>query len=318
MPAILTHDFFGKDAYGPAMDVVDLVTPDERDAFILGNQGPDPLFYLNVVPKAPWDAFKDLGTTLHHDAPTSVMLALRQAVDKAPYEEQPVVRAYAAGFLCHYLLDSAMHPLVYFWQDGITSAGVENLDASDGVIVHAEIERDFDEMVLWTKMHQTVETYRPYDQVLRARDATLETIGRLYAATGLSALADDTERAPKVFPEAVRCFRVTQRAFYLPGKVRASLISSAEKRYLHGRYSLYLAMAHRPRRAESSEFDNHEHLGWKNPFTGVVSQKSFWDIYGDALGRVPAALEAFFAEGFDEEAAHGLTGGLNFSGEPVD
>ena len=32
MPAMLTHDFFGQDAYGDAMQVVDLLTSDQRDA----------------------------------------------------------------------------------------------------------------------------------------------------------------------------------------------------------------------------------------------------------------------------------------------
>lgn len=319
MPAVLTHDFFGKDAYGPAMESVDLITPDQRDAFILGNQGPDPLFYLQILPRG-WDSYKALGNAMHHDAPSTLLLCLRQAVDAMPEEDRSVAQAYAAGFVCHYLLDSAVHPLVYFWQFGVTDAGVPELDSSDGGIVHAEIERDLDEMVLWHKMHQTVETYRPYEHVLQARPETLDLIGRLYAKTDFSVMANGADDAPRVFPEAVRCFRLTQRAFYLSGdgQAKAWLFSTAERRVLHNRYSLYLAMAHRVRRAETSSFDNHEHLGWRNPFTDEVSTTSFWDIYRGALGRVRTMLPAFFGDGFEVQAAHELTGGLNFSGEPTD
>lgn len=317
MPAVLTHDFFGKDAYGPAMETVDLITPDQRDAFILGNQGPDPLFYLQIAPRR-WDLYKRLGSTMHHDAPSTLMLCLRRAVDDMPAEEQSVARAYAAGFVCHFLLDSSVHPLVYFWQEGITGAGVDGLDNSDASIVHAEIERDLDEMVLWHKVHQTVETYRPYDHVLAARDQTLDIIGRLYAKTGFSVLADEPRAAADVFPAAVRCFRLTQHAFYLSGAGKAWFFSTAERHILHNRYSLYLAMAHRPRRAETSSFDNREHLGWRNPFTQEVSTDSFWDIYDASLARVRTAVPLFFEEGFDLDAAHELTAGLNFSGEPTD
>ena len=59
MPALLAHDFFAQDAYGSALSTVDLYAPDERDAFLLGSQGPDPLFYLLLLP--PLDDFKRLG-----------------------------------------------------------------------------------------------------------------------------------------------------------------------------------------------------------------------------------------------------------------
>ena len=50
MPAILTHDFFGKDAFDIAAGKLGFSTMEEREAFLLGNQGPDPLFYLAVDP----------------------------------------------------------------------------------------------------------------------------------------------------------------------------------------------------------------------------------------------------------------------------
>ena len=42
MPAILTHDFFGKCVADDAAKLLGFVTEDERCAFLLGNQGPDP------------------------------------------------------------------------------------------------------------------------------------------------------------------------------------------------------------------------------------------------------------------------------------
>lgn len=171
MPAMLTHDQFGQDAYGMALEVTDLFTPDERDAFLLGNQGPDPLFYLLLLP--PLDEFRVWGSRMHNERPSAVFCAMRQAVDGLPAEERKVGRAYLAGFTCHYLLDRAIHPLVYFWERGICQAGVSDLDSSDGNIVHAEIERDLDEMVLFAKRNQTIKSYRPYEQVLRGRDQML-------------------------------------------------------------------------------------------------------------------------------------------------
>ncbi|MFR5093157.1 MAG: hypothetical protein ACLTDR_15265 [Adlercreutzia equolifaciens] len=41
MPAIITHDLFGKDVYGETFDIIG-GSRDAAEAFLLGNQGPDP------------------------------------------------------------------------------------------------------------------------------------------------------------------------------------------------------------------------------------------------------------------------------------
>ncbi len=317
MPALLTHDFFGQDAYGCAMDHVDLLTPDERDAFLLGNQGPDPFFYLTIMPTTPRDR-RDIGQTLHHQSPAVTLSRLRAGLDSTPADELPVARAYAAGFLCHYLLDSTMHPLVYHWVDGITQAGVEGLDQGDSGEVHAEIERDFDEHVLWEKRQRTVADYRPYAEVLKGRDEMLQMVGSLYERSFPEVARSGGGRAAdRVFPLAVNCFRVSQRVFYLEGSAAGNAVAGIEKRVMHNRYSLFHAMSHRRREAPSSDFDNRGHDAWANPFTGEVSRDSFWDLYELAQGKVDAALDDFLSEGFDFDRAERLTGGLNFSGEPV-
>lgn len=316
MPAMLTHDFFGQDAYGPALESVSLFTPDERDAFLLGNQGPDPLFYLMLMP--PLHEFEELGSNMHKDPPTPLFVSLRRAVDALPEADKSVGRAYLAGFTCHYLLDRAMHPLVFWWERGLCRAGVDGLDGSDHSIVHAEIERDLDEMVLFTKRNQTIETYRPYEEVLRGSDDMLRVVGDIYYRSVVGELADGESSTARVFPLAVSCFRVAQRMFYSPTGTKARLLERVEKPVRHIRHSLVKAMSHRVRAELTSDFDNRDHLPWNNPFSGVQSDASFWDLYNAALDEVGAALAIVVEDGFDEEAALTLTRGLNFSGACVE
>ena len=316
MPAMLTHDQFGQDAYGMALEVTDLFTPDERDAFLLGNQGPDPLFYLLLLP--PLEEFRVWGSRMHNERPSAVFCAMRQAVDGLPAEERKVGRAYLAGFTCHYLLDRAIHPLVYFWERGICQAGVSDLDLSDGNIVHAEIERDLDEMVLFTKRNQTIKSYRPYEQVLRGRDQTLAVLGDLYRDSAIGPFAEDEPTLNEVYPLAVYCFRLAQRMFWSPRGHKAKALARIEAPMLKKRYSLVRAMSHRVRAELTSDFDNRERKPWRNPFTGEILNSSFWDLYEGALGEVPGALQVVLGNEFDSDAAAELTGGLNFSGERVE
>ena len=316
MPAILTHDFFGQDAFGTALGVLAMFTPDERDAFLLGNQGPDPLFYLQLTP--PLKAFQHLGNDMHAEEPSKLLVRMRRAVDGLDEAERPVGRAYLAGFVCHYLLDRAVHPLVYYWERGICQAGIEDLDGSDHNIVHAEIERDLDEAVLYAKRHETIVSYRPYEEVLRASDDVLRTIGKVYFEAAVSDIAHGERTATRVYPIAVRCFRVAQRMFFSPKGRKMSKLAKLESPILHNRYSLVRAMSHRVRAQESSPYDNHGHNAWRNPFTGKKSDRSFWDLYERTLDEVEPTLQQVFADDFDEPASAALTLGLNFSGEPME
>lgn len=314
MPAILTHDFFGRDAAETVSSQVNLMSKDAHDAFLLGNQGPDPLFYLIIDPSISKQS--RVGKLMHHARPAKLLLSLHDALSMLTRSERPVGEAYAAGFLCHYLLDTSMHPLVFANEHALCDAGIKNLDRSDASIVHAEIERELDEMVLYEKRHETVAKYRPYRKVLRASDATLAIIDKLYFYMNLWTYSRTLEL--NTYSHAVKSFRVMQRAFWSPKGRLAGALGVVDRTFRHTRYSLVKAMSHRDRASAKSTFANQGHSEWTNPFTGETSTESFWDLYEEALGRVFDAVDVFFLDDFDEEAAERLTGNLNFSGEPVD
>ena len=314
MPAILTHDFFGRDAADTVSSQVNLMSKDARDAFMLGNQGPDPLFYLLIDPRIGKQS--RVGDLMHHARPTKLLLSLRDALTMLTKSERPVGDAYAAGFLCHYLLDSSLHPLVFAEQYRGCDAGVDGLGRKDGSIVHAEIERDLDEMVLYEKRRETVATYRPYREVLRGSDAVLAIIDKLYFYMNLWTYSRTLEL--DTYTHAVKSFRVMQHVFWSPKGRKSKALDIIERVGRRGGYSLARAMSHHARASAESPFANQDHNEWTNPFTGAVSTESFWDLYEEALGRVFDAEALFFSGDFDAEAAERLTNNLNFSGAPVD
>lgn len=313
MPAVLTHDFFARDAWPQVAAQLGLSGTDQHDAFLLGNQGPDPLFYVKIF---PWVEKRNrVGDLMHHAHPAHVLASFREALGMLSAAERPVGQAYVAGFCCHYLLDSTMHPLVFAMEQGICNAGVEGLGPEDHGDVHAEIERDLDEMVLYTKLGQTIKTFRTYAEVLRASDEVLAIIDKLYFYVCLWTYNITLD--PGTFTQAVKAFRIMQRVFWSPSGLLHRVFGTIELKFLGKRYSFYGAMAHRVRAEAVSSFANAEHLPWKNPFTGEISTESFWNLYEEAQEKVFDAEAALMSEEFDEAAAEKLAGGLNFSGEPV-
>ena len=213
MPAIITHCFFGRDMLDTATKTLGFSSQDEKEVFVLGNQGPDPLFYIAADPRLR--KFHKLGSRMHKDSPTKLIEGFRAALDGLSEDELPVGRAYAAGFLCHFALDTTTHPMIYSQQFEICKAGIEGLDMSDGSEVHAEIERDIDEAVLYSKTGLTVEQWPPHTRALKSSARALAIAGKV--VSGACAHASGLEVPDTLFASAVREFRAIQRFAYSTG-----------------------------------------------------------------------------------------------------
>lgn len=310
MPAIITHDTFGQDAYDRLHTAIG-TTKDEVEAFLLGNQGPDPMFYSIVDPMLT--SVHHLGNDMHDRLPSELLFEFHRAADELHEADRPIGRAYAMGFLGHYMLDSSMHPLVYYWEHAICDAGVPGLTRADSGEVHAVIEREYDELVLTANRGETVETYNPSIEILRGSHRMLGIVSRMYTEVALRVYG--LEIPINAFEESVLCFRMVQHLYYSPSGAKIEVLGSLEQLFRH--YSIYRAMSHRAVLREYSDFDNHEHSEWQNPFTGETSIESFWTIYRGASERYDRALVLFCSDGFGIEEARAITGSINFGGEPV-
>ena len=310
MPAIITHDFFGQDVYKILHTFIG-EGRDEYHAFLLGCQGPDPLFYSVLVPRLGRVA--GLGTTMHREKPNELLVGLKNSLSILGQDEGPVGRAYMLGFLCHYILDSLVHPLVYAEEGQLCDAGVEGLGRKDRAEVHAVIESDLDEMVLFTKAHKTVATFSPVKAILRGSDSVLATISKMYAYVAMTVYG---QSVPKLmFASALKSFRRIEPFFYSRSGIKRAVLGRIEEVFRP--HSFVRSMSPRPVEATESIFDNHEHIPWDNPFTGQASTEGFWDLYERALGKSLTALKKMDREDFDLAMAASITDDLDFSGAPT-
>lgn len=312
MPALITHDFFGQDVYASNKDLIGCAER-ERLAFLLGNQGPDPLFFLVLSPRMK--KYGRIGGIMHRIDPALLLAALKESLDALEDDERSVGRSYLAGFYCHYLLDRSMHPLVFSQQFAICDAGIDGLTRKQGGDVHAEIEREFDEMVLFGRTGRTIRSYKPYREVLRADDAMLISLGKMIEFACMKALR--AFPPTEMFSVGVKNFRLAQSAFYSPKQRRADVAAFIETRLLRRGGSFFKAMSHRDRAEATSAFANEGNLPWENPFTRETSTKSFWDIFDESAERAGRELRTLLLPSFDTAAAELLTQGIDFSGKPA-
>lgn len=310
MPAIITHDLFAKDIYGETFESVG-GSRDEAEAFLLGNQGPDPLFF--VAPDPRYRSVGGLARTLHRARPAEFLVALKSAVRELPARERSTGRAYVLGYLCHYLLDRTVHPLILSQVQALCGAGVEGLGVEDAAEVHAVAETELDEMVLTVKRGETVATYNPATAILRGRDAMIGAVGRLYATATREAFG--LEVPASLFKSAVRADRLARQALYSPAGAKRAVLSAAER--LVRPHAMTGAMSHRAAERTDSAFANAARAPWRHPATEAESNASFWDLYDQARSAALDAMAVVDADDFDLAAAHRLTADVNFYGEPV-
>ncbi len=86
-------------------------TPRNIDTFILGANGPDPLFCYQMYNPMRRYHISKLGTVMHNER---TGLFLTNMFRMAATDRQ---KDYCLGFLCHYALDSTLHPYVTFITD---------------------------------------------------------------------------------------------------------------------------------------------------------------------------------------------------------
>lgn len=301
MPAVTTHRLFGEESIERLPQGI-VQGDEERMAFILGNQGPDPFFFRARTPR-----LKDcmtLGSVMHRSRISKQFTAYRDGVAHLQKADSGLGRAFALGVLSHYALDRNAHPFVYEQEFGICDAD-ESLRAAKGK-VHAVIESDLDVLMLQLKRNgATTAEYPPAGELVTSERIN-RVAGALMSFAAYSVYGINVPAAE--FGGAVADMQFVYRMIEPAGSPRTKALASVED--LLGNHSLLESLAHRVTTEQPARTGNMGHLAWKDPFTGQESNESFPEVFDRALEDY-AQLAARFIEG--ENMAQ-VTGHKNYSG----
>ena len=305
MPALITHHLFGEESIARLPEGV-ITSDEERLAFILGNQGPDPFFFRVRTPR-----IKDcmhLAQVMHRSRMSRQFAALRDGVEHLQPREAELGRAFVLGLLSHYVLDRNAHPFVYGQQFGIIDADPTLGGAASGV--HAILESDLDVAMLQLKRDgATCADFPPAGEIV-----TTDRIDRV-AGVLMSYVAGrvyDLDVPAGEYGGAVADMQLVYRLIEPAGSPKTAAIAAIEDA-LHS-YSLLGSLAHRVTDEMPARTANLGHLTWKNPFTDEESAESFPEVFDRALDDY-ARTAARFVETGDMEA---VTGHVNYSGRPLE
>ncbi|MDM8274651.1 zinc dependent phospholipase C family protein [Enorma phocaeensis] len=305
MPALITHRLFGEESIGRLPEGI-VTSEDERIAFLIANQGPDPFFFRVRTPHM--GECMEFGRCMHRCRMSRQFAALRDGAGHLNRHDAGVGRAFVLGLLSHYVLDRNAHPFVYAQQWGIQAADPDLADA--GSVVHAVIEADLDVLMLQRKRDgATVASYPP-ESVLTTNERVNKVAGALtsYVAHSVYGL----EVGANEYGGAVADMKVVYKLIEPAGSPASSLISLAEG-VLHD-WSLLGSLAHRSTTTPPAGAGNLAHRPWSDPFTHAESCESFPEVFDRALADYARAAACFVEAGDMAQ----VTRHVNYSGRPLD
>ncbi len=266
MPAAYIHEQISRKALSN-FKKLPFFMENNIDAFELGAQGPDPLFYHGVLNIFEKDKRPNLlGEEIHKKKVRRFFRALLTHVQK----QQGASFAWLLGFVCHYATDSTIHPYVYFTTN--------NEDGMSNTTRHLVLESQFDTWYYRYLKNKGIPRQAGCLQRL-AKEQKHDVSCVLYLA------------ANDVFPE----FRLTYRqAFNAIGdmdKVIGLLYST--RKIKHNIFTFLENIVRRPqiltRHAAAQmlpdyDFINTDKSGWKNPWDDTLEYNySFLELFDLAV-----------------------------------
>lgn len=305
MPALITHHLFGEEALDRLPEGV-VANEEERIAFLIATQGPDPFFFRFRTPGA--GACMEFARRMHRSRMSRHFAALRDGVAHLPRQDARVGLAFVLGLTSHYVLDRTAHPFVYAQQWGIQGADPDLADA--GGEVHAIIESDLDVLMLQLKRNGATVADCPPASELVSTERVDKVAGALMSYVAHSVYGLDV--AATEYGGAVADMRLVYRLIEPAGSPASQLAGKLEG--LVRNWSLVASLAHRVTEVPPAGAGNLEHHPWRDPFQNTRSTESFPEVFDRALEDYERIAHQVIVSN-DMEA---MTGHVNYSGRVLE
>ncbi len=197
MPATYAHYVFGKKVFHKLPEKTKQEVRQGKDAFLLGLHGPDLLFYYYPFHK---NRINQYGVRMHKEIAADFFDRGRICYRK---DQDPALRAYLYGFLCHFILDHECHPFVNYF--------MEEKDLG-----HLTIETEFDRYLMSDDGYDP-KSFVPVHHLI-SKAHTREQIARMF---------DDV--TPEQIHTCIQQFRMVIALFVCRGSAKRLALKSISR-----------------------------------------------------------------------------------------
>ncbi len=114
MPATATHAYFTMDIYDNLTIGLKKLLMDEKKHLQMFGQSMDPLFFYNLISFKKGGNVQQFGSYFHRQQSQAFFINLVNYIKYNHYYQTPEVMAFLYGMISHYVLDSTLHPYVFY------------------------------------------------------------------------------------------------------------------------------------------------------------------------------------------------------------
>ncbi len=307
MPDFVTHHLFGRQILSdPELPgAIKKTVQKYPQAFAWGLQGPDLLYFHRVLLSG--GEINDLGRQMHRLYTSQIFEEYVKRILIAPFGCRDILIAYFYGFICHFCVDAALHPFIYFWQ-GEFSALNPQLHTSG---IHSYIESCID-----TALYEKITGHNITSFDVSAQ-YTLPQPQKNAIAWVYSNLARDLfgcELPPKSIESCFDSGISLQKLFYGNHPRIVQAVSKAESWI--GKAGT--GTGHFKLRGSKPDWDclNVTGNAWCDPYSKDIRYESVFTLLQNAR-RMAFALFGGYRRMLESGQAHFLKLPCNFCGEPI-
>lgn len=288
MPGIFTHFLCGDVVLRQLNDTpAAKLLEKHRQAFNLGTQGPDILFYHGAWPWAKDEGMNKIGDQLHEHGSGIFFRQALHYIDNFEGEKRDILTAYLCGFTCHYCLDLHAHPYI-FYSTGFVRPG--EAETKKYEYYHREFETTLDVLMLKRQQDIAPADFHAAD-LIAVSAGEADSISKMYETVLPVSLGIeiDARQLSKAISDMVGITRVLHDRTGLKKK----LLAAVEKRL--GKYPLLSSMIHPLSVTDDLDYLNLKHGEWCLPWDdSTCFNTSLIDMFDAAVAEACTLCTAVY------------------------
>ncbi|SEW45102.1 zinc dependent phospholipase C family protein [[Clostridium] fimetarium] len=284
MPSLATHFLFGQDVFKKVDISTKHTIKKGLGAFRLGLQGPDIFFYDLLHSVIAHD--KNIGSKMHTQRTDIFFYHYVDYLKDNGLDNDEIATSYLYGMLCHYSLDCASHPFVYYFTN-LHDKSPEGKNKS--LSIHCQFESNIDELLYMDRNGKNICDIKR-SKFMEISQKEIDVISPIIAhAISETYKCDIT--ANYVRGSIKRGLKINSLLNNKYG-VKKPLIGLIEKPIMGSHIGTSLMFT---RKLPSRACLNENHEEWHIPFNNTEMYSSFMDLYNlgmtDAIRFIHMAMD---------------------------
>ena len=287
MPATVTHAYFSNDVY-------DILPNQIKERISLSRikmfgQGTDPLMFYHLFSVKPGKKIRLMQRVCHRQHTRDFFCQFIEDIKKSHLEEDSDVCSFLCGFICHYVLDSTIHPFVIY--------KTGNFDKHNKVTykynnLHLFMETYLDNHLIRKREHKNPYSFSivkysfdlaPFssglNQVIRS------SFDKVYHVSNMDS----------IYYQALKDMKFSLRVFRQDRFGIKKFFYKLADTFTPRRCFRFEAISYHYTMHPAYDFLNFKHRLWRNPTTySITSHDSFYDLYIKSLKLAKKIIEDTF------------------------